>query len=162
VIALVALAALCSGVLAIATQPQTTPLRREVMWVKRTIATDHQQILALQSSLTHAASHSARLQVAVGSLRHHMDELHGVAASLQQLMGAVQAAIGSLHYRVGTLQGNFRRLRASEDQLHAQSRSLFAGVRRLQQQLHGLKVEMTKGHGGVKASVLPSAADRVR
>jgi chromosome segregation ATPase len=154
VIAVVSVAGLGFGIVAIATRPQTASLRDEVTSLKGAVSSDRRVIVALQSSLTRAASETAGLQGAVGSLQHRIRALHGGVASLRHGMSAAQGAMGSLQERVATLRRDVRQLHGRDARLHARSSILLRCVAQLEQEARGLSVQVAKVGGRLKGARL--------
>jgi X-X-X-Leu-X-X-Gly heptad repeat protein len=149
-IALIALAGLGSGIYAIATQPQTATLRHDVTSLKAALSSAQQQILALQTSVAHAASQGnvTQLQSTVGSLQHGASLLRGN-------VGQLQGGIGQLQASVGQLQG-------SVAQLQSQTSRLLTCLPQLQQQVDSLNVKTTNVGGWLTSATLsnPTAVSK--
>jgi ABC-type transporter Mla subunit MlaD len=125
---LIAVAALGTGIYAIATQPQTTSLQRNVAALNVALTRAHAQILALQSVVLHAASRSnvSQLQSTVGSLQHAASLLRGNVGQIRGDINGLQSSVGQLQGNVSQLQGQMRRVLTCLPQLEQQVDSLNA------------------------------------
>jgi hypothetical protein len=144
---LAALVALGTSIFAIATQPQTALLHREVASLTSAVSSGHRQISALQSSLMHTSLRSTELEAAVGSLRRRVGALQTDDGLLGHRTAAIQRSVGSLHRRVLSLAGRVGSVNTTEGRLRTQSSILLTCVPQLQEELHGLKVQITKARG---------------
>ncbi|MGO9973367.1 MAG: hypothetical protein ACLP01_11275 [Solirubrobacteraceae bacterium] len=139
---LIAATALGTGIYAIASQPQTASLQRDVTALNLALTTAHAQIVALQSVVFHAASRSnvAQLQSTVGSLQHGASLLRGN-------VGQIRGDINALRSSVGQLQGNAR-------QLQSQTGRVLTCLPQLEQQVDSLNVKATSIGGFLTSASL--------
>jgi len=123
---LIAVAALGTGIYAIASQPPTASLRHNVAALNAALTTANAQIRALQSVVVHAASRTnvAQLQATVGSLQHGAGVLHGNVGLIRGEVDGLQSSVGQLQGSVSQLQRQMGRVLACLPQLEQQVDSL--------------------------------------
>jgi prefoldin subunit 5 len=149
-IALIALVALGTGIYAIASQPQTTTLKRQMASLTTSSNSAQQQISILQSSVSHAATKGnlTQLQRTVASLQHGASLLRGN-------VGQLQGDVVHLQRGVGQLQGN-------ASQLQSQTSNVLTCLPQLQQQIDGLNVKTTNVGGRLTSATLSNPAPVTR
>jgi len=150
VVAMIALVGLGTGIYAIASQPQTTTLRRETTSLTATLSRANQQISALQSSVAHAATQG------------NLTQLQGTVGSLQHGASLLRRNVGQLQGDVGQLQGSVGQLQSSVSQLKNQTSRVLSCLPQLQQQVDGLNVKTTNVGGWLTSATLsnPTAVSK--